>query len=289
MSLTAGWYRRGTANLLRTDNLLVSLGDYTPVDIVSPLTGEVITVYNLNGAKLGQVDRVDVNSTDAGLRRRMYNGFEFGFNRRIPRGNLFGGWTFDRIINVACDSISDPNSFRFCDQSSLAIPFRHEVKIAGSYTLPIVELQVNGAFQSYPGTDYVAPVLTNPGETDVRQVDPSLAVNWSITRSTRYAADCIGPCRPGALVIPGLTPTSLLVPLVAPATRYLPRQNQLDLGFRRIFRVARGVQLSGQMDLFNVLNVATIKGETQVWGSTLGRPTAILQPRTLRLAMQMRF
>jgi Carboxypeptidase regulatory-like domain len=288
-SVTAAWFRRGTANLLRTDNLLVSLGDYTPVDIVSPLTGEVITVYNLNGAKLGHVDRVDVNSTDASLRRRVYNGFEFGFTKRTARGSVFGGWTFDRIVNVACDSISDPNSFRFCDQSALPIPFRHEVKLAGTYMVPIVELQVNGAFQSYPGSDYAAPVLTNPTETDVRQVDPSLAVNWSLTRNTRYAADCIGPCRPGALVIPGLTPTSLLVPLIAPGSKYPPRQNQLDLGVRRIFRVRGGVQLSGQMDLFNILNVGTIKGEIQVWGPTLGRPTAILQPRTLRLAMQVRF
>ena len=64
--------------------------------------------------------------------------------------------------------------------------------------------------------------------------------------------------------------------------------NQLDVGVRKIFRVAR-YQLSGQMDLFNFLNSSYIKSQTTTIGPSFGQVTSTLQPRTLRLAMQMRF
>ena len=37
--------------------------------------------------------------------------------------------------------------------------------------------------------------------------------NWLISRTTRYAADCVGPCTPGALVVPAMTEASLTIPL----------------------------------------------------------------------------
>ncbi len=278
LAVTATWYRRGTHNLRRTDNLLVSLGDYAPVDIVNPLDGEITTIYNLDPSRLGQVDRVDVNATDSDLRRRTYNGLELGFNARLGRGSIFGGYTVDRLINVSCDGsnngatlattiATDPNTFRFCDDRELDLPLRHEVKFAGSYRLPW-DVQLNAAFQSYQGTP--------------------TGINWTVSRSTRYPADCAAPCVPGALVAPTLTVSSLSIALVPPGTRFLPRQNQLDLGIRKVFRVGR-TQLSGQVDVFNLHNSSLIKGETQTLGPSLGRPTSILQPRTLRIAAQLQF
>ena len=129
-------------------------------------------------------------------------------------------------------------------------------------------MQLNAAFQSYPG----APLPTR----------------WNISRTTRYAADCQGPCTPGALVIPSLTPASYLVDLVAPGTAYYARQNQLDFGVRKIFRI-RKVQYSGQFDLFNLTNSSYIKSQNNTIGPSLGQPTSILQPRLLRIAIQARF
>jgi hypothetical protein len=216
---------------------------------------------------LGLNDTIDVNSKDSDLRRRTYNGFELGLNGRYGPASFFGGWTFDRTISVDCDSQDNPNSFRFCDQSVLDMPFRHEFKLSGSYMLPF-DIQVNAALQSYPG--------------------PIRGTTWSISRSTRYAANCAGPCTPGALVIPGLTPSSLSISLVPPGSDFYGRLNQLDLGFRKLFRFGR-FQYSGQVDMFNFLNSAYVKSETRTFGSALGRPLSTLQPRTLRLAVQMRF
>jgi hypothetical protein len=267
LSLSGSWFRRTTHNERRTDNLLVGLNDYTPVDIVNPLDGEVMTVYNLHGAKRGLTQSLDVNSTDSEKRSRTYNGFELGVNARVRGASFFGGWTADRIVEVECDSVDNPNTFRFCDERALGLPFRHEFKLAGSYTLPF-DIQVNAALQSYSG--------------------PDRGTTWSIARSTRYAANCPAPCRPGALVIPGLTPTSLTVALVEPGRDWYNRLNQLDLGFRKIFRIGR-FQYSGQVDMFNFLNNDYVKSETRTFGPALGRPLSTLQPRTLRLAVQTRF
>jgi hypothetical protein len=227
----------------------------------------VITVYNLDAAKRGLVEQIDSNSPDRDKRRRSYNGAEIGVSGRLHGASFFSGWTFDRTVDVNCDSLDDPNSFRFCDESVLSLPFRHEFKVAGSYLLPL-DIQVNAGLQSYAGAE--------------------LPTTWSIGRTTRYAANCAGPCMPGAIVIPGLTPASLTVDLVAPGTNWYGRLNQFDLGVRKIFRVGR-YQFSGQFDLFNATNSSYVKSQTTTWGPSLGQPLSTLQPRTLRLAAQMRF
>jgi hypothetical protein len=115
-----------------------------------------------------------------------------------------------------------------------------------------------------------------------------LFTRWNISPTTRYAANCVGPCRPGELVIPNQTLATYTVDLVAPGQRYYERQNQLDMGFRKIFRVGR-YQLSGQVDFFNIVNSSYVKSQNITIGTSLGQPLDILQPRTMRLAAQLKF
>jgi hypothetical protein len=288
-SVNGGYYRRTTHDQRVSRYSQFSDADYSLINVVSPLDGTVIPIYNLNPAKQPLVNRVDVNSTDSNLRRRTYNGVQVGFNARVKGATFFGGWTIDRIVDVRCDAIeanaaryggtaaiaasNNPTPDRhFCDQSKLDMPFLNELKFAGSYTLPWWGVQTNLAFQSYNG----APLFTR----------------WNIGRTTRYTADCVGPCRPGELVAPGLTLPSYVVDLVAPGQEYYPRQNQLDMGVRKLFRFGR-YQLSGQFDLFNLMNSAFIKNQNITFNpannAAFGTPLDILNPRTLRVAAQLKF
>lgn len=296
LSVSFGYYRRGTHNQRVTRNLNWTNADYTIINVTSPLDGTTIPVYNLDPTKQRSInERLDVNSTDSDLRRRTYNGIQTGFNARVKGFNFFGGWTMDRIVDVRCDAIesnagryagtaaiaasNQPQpDFHWCDQSQLDMPFLHEFKVAGSYTLPWQAVQLNMALQSYNGQ----PLFTR----------------WNIGRTTRYAATA-AECKcstPGALVVPNMTLPNYVVDLVAPGKEYYARQVQLDMGIRKIFRIGK-YSISGQADIFNIINSSYVKSQnitfaTQAAGAafnTFGQPLDILQPRTLRLAAQLKF
>ncbi len=285
LSFTGGFYRRGTYNQRRTQNNGWAPSDYTIVQVVSPLDGSILPVYNLNPAKRANVDRTDFNSEDSELRRRTYNGVQVGFNARLGGAQFFGGWTVDRIIDVRCDAIESNQAryagtaaiaannapqpdFLWCNQGELGMPWLHELKVAGSYRVPVIDIQANVAFQSYNGQ----PLFTR----------------WNLSPTTRYAANCLAPCRPGELVVPNMTLASYVLDLVAPGQQYYQRQSQFDIGFRKLFRFGRK-QISAQADIFNIVNSSYVKNQNITWGSSLGQPLDILQPRTLRLAAQFRF
>ena len=108
--------------------------------------------------------------------------------------------------------------------------------------------------------------------------------SWLITRATRYAANCTGPCRPGELVAPDLTEAQLIVPLVAPGLEFLPRMDQFDLSFAKWFGLGGSRRFQFQLDVFNVFNANTVLGVQSVNYTTpaYNQPNAILNGRTFR-------
>jgi len=277
MAVNATYYHRGNYNLERLDDRSLSLADYTPVTVVNPLDGEVFTVYNLKAEKFGlPPDRVDSTSTDSKTRSNGYNGIETGFSARFGHGGTaFGGWSAERTIDVKCDSPWDPNTLRFCNESDYGMPWLHEFKFAGAYPLPY-GLQASAALVSWAGIDRGG----RAGEG---------GVSWTIGRTTRYDAGCPGPCTPGALVIPGLVPATLVVPLVQPGTLFNERWTQLDLGIRKLFQLGGAKQLSADLQAFNALNTAVIRTVNNTYGPQLGRPTQTLDGRVVRGTVTFKF
>jgi carboxypeptidase family protein len=261
VSVTGAWYRRDTYNIERQVNTLVTVADYATFTTASPLNGEPVLIYNLNRAKQGLVDYLDTTGTDRSKGRINYNGLEVSFTARLPKGgSAFGGWSADKNVIVSCEglpaaptgsSVWDPNNFRYCDQSALGIPFRHDFKFAGSYPL-VWGVQLGAMLQSYAG---------NP-----------LMVNWSVP----------------ANLFPGGRTQSVTVNLVPPGSKYLDRWNQLDLSFRKVFKIGK-YRVDGAMDMFNALNSNVVLSENQNFGATLGQPQAVLQGRLLRVSTQIKF
>lgn len=293
VSVGVTWYRRTFHNLLVRDNLLRSMSDYTPVNIVSPLNGEVITAYNLDRSKLTQVDNFDTNAGDE--RKQIYNGVDFTFTARLPRGaSVFGGFITERTLRVTCDEPDSPNFLRFCDDRQNDIPYLPQLKLAGSVPLPW-EFQVSASFQSLAGrplggystTLFNLNKISGPGYGDVGS---PVGTQWSISPTTRYAANCTGPCTPGALVIPNMTESALTIPLVPFGTELLPRLNQLDLSVAKWFQL-RGLRIQGQVDIFNVFNESTITAvrSTNFGTAAYNQPSSVLQGRIIRLGTQLRW
>jgi hypothetical protein len=134
-------------------------------------------------------------------------------------------------------------------------------------------IQISGTWQGYPGVasgtnrqdgDYTA--------ANNRVIDPSLNVNYVVDRT----------------IVPSLVVTSVTVPLLKPGAKYLDRWNQVDVRLAKKFQVQR-VRFQGQVDIFNILNASSILSTNETFGSSLDRPTSILQGRLIAIGAQMTF
>jgi hypothetical protein len=250
VSVTAAYYHRQFLNMQLTRNLAVDPDlDWTPYTIVSPLNGELITMYNLDPDKLGAVDSL---STYSGANAREYHGVELSMQARLPRGGFaFGSVTTDRTATNNCDvENSDPNNRRFCDQ----VPeFRGLYKASAGYPLPY-DVQVSATFQLRPGN--------------------SIAANYTFNSAVA-----------GVPLTGGGNRT---VNLVDPTTMYYPYIRQLDMRVSRNFRFGRR-RLQAFVEIFNLPNVSTVLTVNQAYGSRWLDPLIIEQPRRFQLGGQLDF
>jgi hypothetical protein len=260
LSLTAGYYHRTFYDLRQTVNTLVDVAtDYTPVQLPDPRgNGQTITIYNLNPAKLGLTNLVD---TTSGSNRLYWDGIDLSAQGRIGNGGrLYGGASFGGSSQDMCDVV-DPNftgtlaapvwGYQYCQQSA---PWRPLYKFGGSMPLPFAT-QVSGTLSSFPG-------------------DPQ-NLTYGVTRA----------------IFPGLTQTSITVPLDEPANpdRYLPRINQLDLRFARKIQLTGSKRMMLQFDIFNAFNSNPVLASVTSFGPTVYRPNTIMQGRLFQAGTQFYF
>ena len=286
VQVNAGWFHRTFHNLPRQTNTLQSFSDYTLVNVVSPLDGSIIPMYNVSRTALTRINNV-VSTDDS--QREWYNGYEVSFNARLPHAaSLFGGMTSERMLWTLCNEQSNPNNLLYCDARNSNIPFRTQLKLSGSYPLPY-GVQISASFQSLPGylqgtsipSPTALPSVTTPA---------GLGTVWSISPITRYPANCPGPCTPDALVIPNMSAATLNVPLVPPGTDFADRVNQVDISLAKWFQLGK-TRVQGQFDIFNALNRSDVLSVRTLNYLTASyqQPSSVLQGRILRIGMQMRW
>ena len=263
VSVTAGYYRRNFYNLDVTDNLNLAVTDWsefgitTPNDPRLPSAGQPITMYTLNGNKVGAATANLRTFSD--INTSVYNGFELSANMRREKLLLFGGITTDRKATTSCDERDNPNSNRFCDATP---PFRTTYKLNAAYQLPY-EFQLSGSFIATPG--------------------PDVDANYTVTAAIA-----------GRPII-GSTGNSqtISVNLIEPNTVFLDYKKQLDMRIARTFRFgARRIQ--GFADIFNVLNAGTVLRVSETFGSNPATnawmtPLSIMDARYVRFGVQMSF
>jgi hypothetical protein len=255
VSMTAAYYHRSYYDIALTRNALVDpAADYAPHTIVVPAnpnlpggSAQTVTVYNLNANKLGAVDSV---GTFSPTNTRIYHGFEFSGNARLPRGAfLFGSATVERSATSTCD-VADPNDLRFCDQVP---PFRGLYKASAGYTLPY-DVQLSGTLQLRPGGTIASLYTFN-----------SAAAGFPITGGG-----------------------SLSVTVVDPTSQYYDYVKQFDLRLARNFRFGRR-RLQAFLEVFNVANPSTVLQVNTRVGPLYFNPQLIEQPRHLQIGAQFDF
>jgi hypothetical protein len=297
LSLNFNWYHREIYDPILQYNRAIVLADWAAVTIANPcaVTGgasngfpcssrgivpsPTLDVFNLNPEKRAVV--ADNFITNSALNTDKYNGFETGFNARLPGGGaIFGGWSVERNIMSRCDQRSDPNRLLFCDAGNFEIPWLHDFKISGTVPLPW-GFQFSGSAQFYPAQEAVAGGATDQfGGTN--QGGSTFNDTQSYSGNIRYAVttdDFAGQ---------GVTRTqALTIPLMPPGALFADRLTQIDVSIRKSFQLPSGVRWDIQADVYNLPNYFPITRINRQFGSGLGDGTRSINRRFLQLATHL--
>lgn len=200
---------------------------------------------------LSTLGRIDEIVTTVDDLFQDYHGFEAKVTKRMARGNFFGGFTAGRTRGTTGSGDRNNPNNRINDVGAVGFDSTYQVRAGGSYLAPW-QIQFSGSLRTGTGLP--------------------LSRNFVVGRAQ----------------VPNLTQVSQTVQLVPRGDARLDRFDLLDLRVSKIFR-SGGRQIEAMADVFNVLNNNATTGEVQTVGSSLGRPSEIIEGRLLRLGLQIKF
>ena len=170
-------------------------------------------------------------ASDFGGIEDVFTGFDVNINARlrtgyVPSGRHQRAERTDTRANdcsaIPAQVIDSPEIRRFCDQT---FPFRPDVKLLGSHTLPW-DVQISGTYQFTRGTERAGELV-------------------GAERAHRARARAQSGCRARR--------RTKLVSLIEPGTVYGENLNQLDLRVSKRSRFDR-YRVRVDLDLYNVFN-----------------------------------
>jgi hypothetical protein len=240
--------------------------NFRAVQIFSPIDGHAVTVYDQANAAVNALGAANFVTTDPD-QTNVYKGFDFGVNARLPKGGrVFGGTTTERTIQNDCDTaFTTPANLIYCDRGNLGngytLPWKTQIKLAGTYPLPFFGIIVNGSYQGLPGYNIGATTL---GSTGVLK-----ASTYVTCPGTSAAAGCT----PNTIIVPGQVATTLTATLDPANTTLTPRNNQVDFGIAKRMKFGR-LRVDPKIDLFNALNSDDYYSVTTATFSPIVNPAA---------------
>jgi len=272
MSVDFGYFRRWFGNFAVTDNRALDATDFTPFSVTVPsdprLPGgggnEISGFYNPN--KIVAQDNYFTSASNFGNQIQRWNGVDLTTTVRPAQGVLLqGGLSTGRTLTDTCEILAklpeaDLLGAPYCRQMT---HFLTQVKFFGSYTVPKIDVQVSGAFQSIPGPQLAA-----------NRVIPNALVKPSLGR------DLVG----GA--------ANVTVNMVPPGALDGDRLNQLDMRFAKLLKAGR-LRASLNLDLYNVFNVSTVLAENSTYSNATATgwrvPTTLITARFAKISVQLDF
>jgi hypothetical protein len=265
VGMHAGYFRRSFGRFQVTDNRAVAPGDFDPYCITTPqdprLPGgggqQICGLYDVTPTKFGRSDNFVTFASPFGKRTEVFDGVDLGINARLAGGMfLEGGLSTGRVRTNACFVVDSPQALQFCD---VRPPFQTDVKFAGAYTLPRIDIQLSGSIQSLPGATITANYTARNAE-----IAPSLGRNLSA----------------------GATSTATF-PIIEPGTMFEDRLLQVDLRAAKAFELGDRRRIRAMIDLYNAFNANTVLTISTGYGATWLRPTSVLPGRLIKVGVQL--
>jgi hypothetical protein len=284
VSADVTYFRRWYGNFALVNDLAVGPADYDKFTITAPRDprlpaggGYPVEGYDLKPAKFGVAAQPFVTlSRKYGKQRDYWDGVDATVNAR-PREGLFfqGGVSTGRRVEDNCDVVTKvvtvsgtdrqtPNTI-YCHREEPMLTF---VKGYGSYTIPKVDVQISGTYQTKPGPLVLALYTATNAE-----VAPSLG------RSLSGAAPSVDL----HLLAPGPYTTTN----GGSGQVHGDRLHQVDFRFSKLLQL-RGTRARANVDLYNALNSSAVLVQNDAFGDWQ-RPTEILIARFVKFSVQFDF
>src|SRR5688572_7975200 len=294
VSADVSFSRRWWGNFFVTHNRALGPQDYDEVTLTAPsdprLPGgggyPVAFLVRNNNSVLGVSDPYYTTTSDFGDETHYWHGMELTVNARLNNGLLFqGGTSTGRGVNDTCDVLIGRygrpmapggsgvvNGQPDCSASE---PGLTSVRGLASYTVPKIDVLVSAIMRSQANVQPGGDVATNGG---------SRSANYLMT-APQFLAATGRPLRTGV--------TTETVNLLLPGQIYGERVNNVDLRIAKVVRV-KGTRANVGLDLYNLANANTPTAVEATYdpasrGERWFRPTAVLQPRFVRLNVQFDF
>jgi Carboxypeptidase regulatory-like domain len=268
VSADVGYFRRWYGNFIVTDNQNVAASDYTAFSVVAPTDprlpgGGGHTVSGLFNITPAAVTRPPNNlltfAENYGEQEENWQGVDASLNARLRGGIVAqGGISTGRTLTDSCEIRAImPETATLNPYCRVETPYLTQFKALGAYTIPGIDVQFAGTFQSIPGPQVVANVVYTSAQV----------------------AGSLGRPLAGATVVQ--------VNVIEPGTEYGDRLNQLDFRVGKVLRFA-GARMALNVDLFNVFNDNAVLTENASYAA-YRQPLNVLNPRLLKFSVNLDF
>jgi outer membrane receptor protein involved in Fe transport len=264
LRLGAAYYFRKKKNSIGISNLAAPSSAYNPVTtdnhgapILNPLTGDPLTLYNLDPALVGQFNSVITNIPE--LDDNAYHGVEFTANKRMSnKWQLLAGFTVQRQKGAFGRGYSDDAYFDNFNDPNFDINRRDN--------------------------------YLNSDATYVFKVDSTYELPWKFGSSVSLQHYTGYPIQPiGFLGGDFLNQGSEQIILQPAGIVRLPNVNLLNLRFSREFAIKDRFKIKPLVDLFNLTNSQTVISEVNSVGGSYLRPSNTINPFIMRIGLKIDF
>jgi hypothetical protein len=239
-----GYFYRAYRDSIGQKNEAVPTASYIPLTVTEVTTGQRVTLYNQDPLTRGKFDTVFFNSPEM---NRTFNGIDFNIQKRMAnRWMMSGSVTYGHDVGNSGGDLNNPNNaqYRIGPATGYDVPIF--AKIAGSYQAPY-GVQVSGDFQHYQG--------------------------WPETTVVQVASNTVR-----------LTQTTQNVIIEPRGTQRMDNVNLLDFSFKKVIgSKSSGTRLEPRLDIYNVLNQATITNRIQQLGPSYHNVIDLLGARMIKL------
>ena len=300
LSVSAGYNRNWSGGYWVSDNLLTSPADYDEYCITAPASGRLFDVvdrvspdqvlcgyYDVRPDLFGQSKRLVTLADKYGAQTRVWNGFVFSVDGRLPNGvRVTGGLDLGTQAVGHCFTVDEPNQPR--DLFNYPVGRDSGVSATGapncSHTHSwgnLADFRMHGDVP-LPSDFMLSWIYKNTPGTPIN------AVGDFTNADIHCWADGSGNCDPNSTRTGFAGSSTRTLAITAPNQYFTKRFTQLDLRFLRTFNLG-GARLDTSIDLYNALNSNSVQSIENTIGLAFGRPITVLDARVLQVYANLRF